>query len=239
MSELRPTERADAVLDDLLTEELLEEHTVTTVEGATGYLRVLQAIRVAIERVTTFTGNLAWILAWVVFVLGLFNVITRYTARFVERDIIIGEIFDLQWMLFGALFLLGFNYGVREGVNPRIDFWWAEFAPKTKARIDILFHVTLFLPFCYLGVRILYPWAMTGLGRRFDGTWPTWRVWEIWEQSGDAGGLPRGPVKVLILIGFILMGTQIIAEIIKAYFVLINRPDLAKIAERGTPLRVE
>jgi TRAP-type mannitol/chloroaromatic compound transport system permease small subunit len=153
--------------------------------------------------------------------------------------IIVAQIFDLQWMLFGALFLLGFNYGVREGVNPRIDFWWAEYTDRTKAWIDIIFHTFLFLPFCILAIRILYPWSMQALGRNFDGTWDTWKVWETWEQSGDAGGLPRGPIKFLMLLGFILMATQVIAEIIKQILVLRGRKDLAGIADHAAPLRVE
>lgn len=232
-----PPEDADDVLEEILSDDL-EEHVATSLD-ATGHLRVLQTIRIGIERVTTWSGGVSWRLAWVVFVLGLFNVITRYVARFIERDIIIGEIFDLQWMLFGALFLLAFNYGVREGVNPRIDFWWTNFSPERKARIDLTIHLFLFLPFTWLAIRILYPWAMAGLGRNFDGTWSTWRVWETWEQSGDAGGLPRGPIKLLILIGFVLFASQVVAEMIKNYFVLVGREDLANLAERETPLRVE
>ena len=224
-------------------EELLEELTgvdeETPVDVPGGFTGLLYYLRSGIERLTTVTGSVSWVLAWVVFVLGLFNVITRYLARFIERDIIIGEVFDLQWMMFGALFLLGLNYGVREGVNPRIDFWWAEFSQKTKAWIDLVIHGLLFLPFLFVSIRILWPWTMTSLGRSFDGTWSTWRVWEIWEQSGDAGGLPRGPIKFLILLGFVLMFTQVLAEIIKQILVLRDRSDLAGIHAHQAPLRVE
>ena len=106
-----------------------------------------------IESITGLTGRIAFSLVWIVFGLGLFNVVTRYVARFIERDIIIGEVFDLQWMLFGALVLLGLNYGVREGVNPRIDFWWANFSNRRKAILDLLVHVFLFLPFLVVAMR--------------------------------------------------------------------------------------
>ncbi len=229
-------EEPEAVLEELLAVE--EEH-VGRLGDATGGLRVLQAIRVGVEAVTSATGWLSWLFAWVVFALGLFNVITRYVARFIERDIIIAQVFDLQWMVFGALFLLALNYGVREGVNPRIDFWWADFPPKRKARIDLAIHAVLFFPFCWLAVRILWPWTMTALGRNFDGSWDTWKVWEIWEQSGDAGGLPRGPIKLIMLIGFFLLASQIVGEMIKNVFVLLGREDLANLAEQEAPLRVE
>ncbi len=209
------------------------------VEIPGGIRGVLYRVLRAIEATTTAAGNVAWVLAWVIFVLGLFNVVTRYVARYIERDIIIGEIFDLQWMLFGALILLGLSYGVHAGVNPRIDFWWANFSNKTKAIIDLVIHSVLFLPFLIMSMNILWGWALSGMGRSFDGSWSTWKVWEIWEQSADAGGLPRGPIKLMILLGFFLMAAQIIAEIIKQILVLMGNEDLAGVATSEAPLRVE
>ena len=226
-----------------VAEELLGEFTrhreaepIDVPGGAKGFL---YRLRIGIEAVTSATGRVSLILVWVVFLLGLFNVVTRYIARFIQQDIIVGEIFDLQWMLFGALFLLGLNYGVREGVNPRIDFWWAAFSNKRKAVIDLVIHVFLFLPFLVMAIRILWSYSLSGMGRSFDGSWSTWKVWEIWEQSTDAGGLPRGPIKLLMLIGFILMATQVVAEIIKQILVLLDREDLAGVAVYEAPLRVE
>jgi len=227
-----------------VAEELLEDLTALRggaepLDVPSGIIGLLYRVRIAIEAVTSATGSASWVLVWVVFALGFFNVVTRYVARFIERDIIIGEIFDLQWMLFGALFLLGLNYGVREGVNPRIDFWWADFSNKRKAIIDLVVHVLLFLPFLIMAMRVLWGWAMSGMGRSIDGSWSTWKVWEIWEQSTDAGGLPRGPIKLLILVGFFLMATQVVAEIIKQILVLMDREDLAGVAIYQAPLRVE
>ena len=227
-----------------VAEELLEDLTALHAEAEPieipgGLVGVLYRVRRAIEAVTTLTGKLSWILVWVVFALGLFNVVTRYVARFIEKDIIVGEIFDLQWMVFGALFLLGLNYGVREGVNPRIDFWWADFSNKKKAIIDLVVHVFLFLPFLVMAMRVLWGWALSGMGRSFDGSWSTWKLWEVWEQSTDAGGLPRGPIKLLILIGFFLMTTQVVAEVIKQILVLLGHEELAGVAVYEAPLRVE
>lgn len=227
-----------------VAEELLETFTTLPEEtepmeipgGLVGFLYRLRRI---IELVTTLTGHISLSLVWIVFGLGLFNVVTRYVARFIQRDIIIGEIFDLQWMLFGALVLLGLNYGVREGVNPRIDFWWADFSNKRKAILDLFVHVFLFFPFLVIAMRVLWTWSLAGMGRSFDGSWSTWKVWEIWEQSTDAGGLPRGPIKLMLLIGFTLMATQIVAEIIKQILVLKGREDLAGVAAYEAPLRVE
>lgn len=230
------TESAEDLLDDMTH---VEHDPFAADRAPGGILGAVHALRLGIERFTSVTGQIAIVLTWVVFVLGLFNVVTRYIGRFVQQDIIVGQMFDLQWMTFGTLVLLGFNYGVREGVNPRIDFWWANYKARTKAWIDLVIHVFFFLPFLVLGIRVLWPYAMTGLGRSFDGSWSTWRVWEIWEQSADAGGLTRGPIKLLLVLGFVFFASQILAEIIKAVMVLIGREDLAEVAQHQAPMRVE
>lgn len=224
---------------EALLEELAKHREEKPVEIPSGTLGVLYRIKEAIEAVTDFTGKISLWMVWTVFLLGFFNVVTRYAARFTQQDIIIGQVFDLQWMVFGALFLLGFNYGVKEGVNPRIDFWWKDFAPKTKAWIDLILHTTLFLPFLILSIKILWDWSLIAMGRSFDGSWSTWQVWDIWEGATDAGGLPRGPIKFLMLVGLILMATQVVAEIIKQILVLRGREDLADVATSNIPLRVE
>lgn len=200
----------------------------------------LDRLRRGIETVATGTKTIAWILAWAVFFLQLFNVITRYGNDLVETDILFGETTSLAWQSFGLMFLVGINYGVREGVNPRIDFWWANFSPRRKAWLDFVIHSALLLPFIVMAIRILKGYAATSLGRRFNGEWPSgWRVWETWEEAVDAGGLPVGPIKVMILVAFVLFGIQILAEVIKTGFVIIGDSKRGNLVERETPLRIE
>ncbi len=206
----------------------------------------LHAIRRAVEAVSEFAGKIAMALAWVIFFLQLFNVITRYTNPWFEADILFGETTSLAWMSFGMLFLLGVAYGAKNGINPRIDFWWAEFSKGRKAWLDFTLHTFLFLPFLILGLRVLKPYAARSLGyNRFanggEGSWPAgWRVWETWEKSGDAGQLPVGPIQAFIFVAFMLWIAQVVAEIIKTGFVIAGRDDLGDISGTDeTPLRIE
>lgn len=187
-----------------------------------------------------------WVMAWGIFVVIFFYVVTRYTARFIEADIIIGEVNSLGLQLFGLLALLGVGYGVKAGVNPRIDFWWADFSNRTKAWLDFVLHALLFVPFLWAGLRLLHGYAKTNLGyqRDFsgetDGSWPaSWHVWESWSQSPDAGNLPAGPVRAMIFVGFTLFLFQIVSEMIKSGFVLIRREDLADLTQSDAPARIE
>lgn len=200
----------------------------------------LNGVRVFIEGIGEVSRRIVTLLAWVVFGLQFFNVITRYTNNWFERDILFGQTTSAAWMSFGLLFILGVNYAMRDGVNPRIDFWWAEFSKTRKAWIDFVFHVLLLGPFVIMALRLVIPFGATSLGRKRDGTWPSgWRVWETWEQSSDASQLPVGPIQAALVLAFVLWGLQTVAEIIKTGFVLAGRDDLGEVSETDAPLRVE
>ena len=200
----------------------------------------LDRLRRWIEAVPTVTLRIAMFLAWAVFVLQFFNVITRYGAEYVEQDILFGEVVSLAWQSFGLMFLVAVNAGVRDGVNPRIDFWWTDFSNRTKAALDFGMHTALLLPFVFMSVRILQNYASAALGRRHNGEWPAgWRVWQSWEEAVDAGGLAVGPIKTMLLVGFALFGLQVLAEVIKTGFVLIGREDYGAVAESDVPQRIE
>tara|TARA_B100000929_G_scaffold119265_1_gene94579 strand:- start:80 stop:667 length:588 start_codon:yes stop_codon:yes gene_type:complete len=195
---------------------------------------------VGLEKITTVTGEVAKYLGWLVFLVSLFNVITRYTGRYIETDIIIGEMMSFAWMTFAFMFLIGMNYGVREQINPRIDFWWHGFSNRRKAWLDFVMHVFFFVPFILVAIRILWDYGRKGLGMKFTGVWPDgWHVWNSWETAWDAGSLPIGPIKFLTFVGFVLLGLQVLAEIIKTGFVIIGREDLADVQEHDEFQRIE
>jgi|GEM_PF-367944 len=187
-----------------------------------------------------------WSIAWGIFFTIFVYVVTRYTARFLAANIIIGELNSLGLALFALLALLGLGYGVKAGVNPRIDFWWAEFSNRRKAWLDFVLHALFLVPFLWAGIRLLLGFAKNSLGfaRDFsgetDGDWPaSWHVWETWNQASDAGNLPVGPIRAMIFVAFVLFLAQIISEMIKGGFVLIRREDLADLKVTDAPARVE
>lgn len=187
-----------------------------------------------------------WTLGWGIFVTIFFYVVSRYTARYIEADIIIGEVNSLGINLFGFLALLGVGYGVKAGVNPRIDFWWADFSNRTKAWLDFVIHVLLLMPFLWAALRLLHGYAKTNLGYKTDftgetdGSWPaSWHVWETWSQAPDFGNLPTGPLRAMIFVGFVLFFCQVLSETIKSGFVLIRREDLGELKQNLAPARIE
>ena len=63
--------------------------------------------------VDTISEGLGWVAKWlvpVVVVVGFVNVLLRYIGRWQNRALTSNRYIELQWMLFGAIFLLVFPY---------------------------------------------------------------------------------------------------------------------------------
>ena len=208
-------------------------------EDAPAVARALDVVRRAIERIAAGGGWLARYLVIAIFVVGILNVVLRYWGRATDSTLVSNLWIDAQWQMFALLFLVGFPYGIKEKVNPRVDFWYAKYSARRKALLDLVLHVCLLLPFCVMGIRVVWPFAMSALGRGFDGTWDTWKVWTTWEESSNPDGLPVGPIKAMLVVGFVLWGLQVIAEVIKAGFVLARLVDEDVVAEPDAPARIE
>jgi len=172
------------------------------------------------------TGRLA---AWVVLptvAVGFVNVVLRYTGQFLGVRLTSNAIIELQWYLYSLIFLLGFAYVLKHQINVRVDFWFANQPAKRKAWIDFAGHLIALLPFAVMGIWVSLPQSIQSI--------------RVWEQSPDASGLPRGPIKLMLAIAFVLLLFQAIAEQVKLYAIITDRGHLVHVElEHEAPIRVE
>jgi len=116
---------------------------------------------------------------------------------------------EIQWYLFGALFLLAAGYTLKHNGHVRIDIFYNRLGPRGQAWIDLAGGLFFLLP-----MAVLLAWL----------SWPIFLdAWRTHELSPDAGGLVRWPVKLLLPAGFALLALQGLAEIIKRIGVLTGR----------------
>ncbi|MEM6784289.1 MAG: TRAP transporter small permease subunit [Bacteroidota bacterium] len=156
----------------------------------------------ALDRLTAAAGRGAFVLLAVMTLIGALNAVLRYVGRPLGISLSSNALFDAQWMLFGLVFLLGAAWTLQQDRHVRVDVLFSRLRPRTRAWIDLLGAVVFLLPFCGLML-----WA----------TWPmVENAWTTREGALDPGGLPRWPIKVLIPLGFVLLGLQGISEAIKA-----------------------
>ncbi len=157
---------------------------------------------------------------------GFVNVVLRYIGQATSTRLTTNTIIELQWYMYSGIFLLGFAYILKHQINVRVDFWFANQPAKRKAWIDFAGHWIGLIPFCLIGIWVSFPQA--------------WQSISIWEQSPDADGLPRGPIKMLLAIAFLLLFLQAIAEQIKLYAVITGRGHLVALeGAHEQPVKIE
>ncbi len=119
---------------------------------------------------------------------------------------------ELQWYLFGAIFLLAAGYTFLRNEHVRVDVVAQRFTRKTQIYIEIIGVVFFLLPACLLVFWLSIPYF--------------YKSYVLLEQSSNTGGLIRWPVKLLIPVGFGLLILSGVSHLIKCIGFLQGRcPD--------------
>jgi TRAP-type mannitol/chloroaromatic compound transport system permease small subunit len=124
---------------------------------------------------------------------------------------------ELQWQLFGAVFMLCASYTFLANEHIRIDIVNNALPKRVRDWIDVFGHMFFLIPMAFV---------MFYLG------WPFfWRSLLQNEQSTNAGGLPVYPSKLLIPLAFTFLLVQGFSELIKR--IAIIRGDLQDTVSGG------
>ena len=95
----------------------------------------------AIDGFTTWTGVLvAWSMVPLVIAVA-WEVVARYVF-----DAPTIWSFEITYMLYGAMFMLGAAYALRVGAHIRTDFFWERWSVRTRGIIDTVAYVAFFFP---------------------------------------------------------------------------------------------
>ncbi len=108
---------------------------------------------------------------------------------------------EMQWYLYGAVFLLGAGYAFLKNAHVRIDFVSSHLSPRARSVIDILGIIIFLAPLCLMLIGLSWPLFVNAL--------------QSGEMSQSAGGLIRWPVYLLLPLGIFLLLLQSFSEIIK------------------------
>jgi TRAP-type mannitol/chloroaromatic compound transport system permease small subunit len=154
-----------------------------------------------IDRVTAFIGkSISWLVLAAVLVSAV-NAIIRKAF-----DTSSNAWLEMQWYLFGAVFMLAAAWVLQINAHVRIDALSSHFSEKTRNWVDLFGHIFFLMPLCLLMIWLTIPYF--------------WESYAGNEISTNAGGLIVWPTKLFILIGFILLAFQGVSEIIKRIAVI-------------------
>ena len=149
-----------------------------------------------IDLVNGWIGKLAMVMILAATLISAGNALMRYTFNYSSNAYL-----EIQWYLFGAVFMLGGGYAFLRNAHVRIDVINSRLSARGRNWVDVFGIVFFLFPLCYM---------LATMG------WPVFeRAWISGEVSSSAGGLIRWPVFLLIPVGFALLALQGLSELIK------------------------
>lgn len=159
-------------------------------------------------------NTVSWaLLAAVIICAG--NALIRYTFNVSSNAWL-----EIQWYLYGAMFLLAASYTLKRDEHVRIDVIVGRFSKRTQVWIDLFGFLLFLLPVCLLILYDAIPFALVSIQSQ--------------EMSSNAGGLIVWPAKLLVPVGFFLLILQGISEIIKRIAFLTGKSDGREFAKHVT-----
>ena len=181
------------------------------------------ALARGIDRLNAGVGRLVSWLTLAIVLIGTYNAVTRYLGRYSGLNLSSNAYIELQWYLFSLIFLLGAAYTLRRNAHVRVDVVYSRLSARTRAWIDMVGTVVLLIPFSVFVLVV---------------SWPSVRnSWAVLEVSPDPGGLPRYPLKTVILVAFLLLALQGVAEVIRRAGQLTGKLELVETEEPHGEMR--
>jgi TRAP-type mannitol/chloroaromatic compound transport system permease small subunit len=113
--------------------------------------------------------------------------------------------FDITYMLYGAMFMLGAAYALRVGAHIRTDFFWERWSARTRGVIDSVAYLVFFFP----GIALFF-WV------GWDELWYAYRIGETSEQTPWRPLL--WPLKACVPLAAALLLLQGISELVKSLY---------------------
>ena len=157
-----------------------------------------------VDRVSELSGRAA---SWLVLPLIL-GVTYEVFARYALNAPTVWA-YELAYMLYGSIFMLGAAYALRRGAHVRTDFLYNGWSQRRKAAADVVGYV-LFLP-----ALLFYLFALGRLAHH---------SWVIGELSSDSPWRPPlYPFKGMMVVAMALLLLQGLVELLRALAAL-RRP---------------
>lgn len=152
----------------------------------------------------------------------LYAVLAEFAVVVLRYALGIGSIRLQESVLYAhaALFMLAAAWTLQIDGHVRVDIFYAQARPRTRAAIDLGGALIFLLPFAAVLAKASIPYVA--------------RSWDILEGSREAGGLPFVYLlKTLIPLFALLLGLQGVAQTIRAALALIGPSPSAASLGRG------
>ena len=149
-----------------------------------------------IDGMTERVGKAATWLVLLVVLISAGNALMRYTINYSSNSLL-----EIQWYLFGMIFLCCAGYTLLRNEHVRIDLISAKFSKRGQTWIDIFGIIFFLMPMAFAIMILSWPVFINAL--------------QSSEMSNSSGGLIVWPARLMIPAGFLLLILQGCSELIK------------------------
>lgn len=148
-----------------------------------------------IDSVTSWFGRaFAWLILLMAFGMG-YEVISRYAFNAPTA-----WAFDMSYILYGTLFMMGGAYTLSRNAHVRGDFLYRLWKPRTQAAVELVLYIIFFFP----GIL-----ALVIAGTKYAAR--SWRYLEV--SINSPAGVPIFQFKTMLVVAGILLFLQGIAQV--------------------------
>lgn len=159
-------------------------------------MKLLLSLSGAIDRLNLLVGRIVVWATLVVVLVSAGNAVVRKLFNTSSNAWL-----ELQWYLFGAMFLLAAGYTFLRNEHVRVDVLAQKFSVRTQIKIEIFGILFFLFPACGIIFWLSIPFF--------------YESFVLNELSSNTGGLIRWPAKLLIPVGFGLLLLAGLSHLIK------------------------
>jgi TRAP-type mannitol/chloroaromatic compound transport system permease small subunit len=178
-------------------------------------MRPLLALSAAIDQLNEKVGYVCNILVLLAVLVSAGNAMIRYAFGYSSNGWL-----ELQWYMFAVLVMFGASYTFKRNEHVRVEIFYLFLSERGKLWLDLLGTLFLLIPACLLLSYLSWPFFM--------------QSYAVGEMSGNAGGLVRWPIKLVIPAGFVMLALQGVSEVIKRIAALQGSVTIDTTYERPT-----
>lgn len=177
--------------------------------SGTVIVNLLLRLSRGIDALTERIGKAARWLVLIVVLISAANAVMRYGINYSSNAFL-----EIQWYLFGLIFLSCGGYTLMRNEHVRIDLLSSKLSRRGQVWVDIFGLLFFLMP---ISVAVVLR------------SWPVFvNTWLSGEMSNSAGGLIVWPARLMVPAGFFLLVLQAVSELIKRIGFLQGRcPDPA------------
>src|ERR1700704_3845438 len=159
-------------------------------------MRPLLSLSTAIDQLNEKIGYICNFLVLTACIVSAANAMIRYAFGYSSNGWL-----EMQWYMLAILVMFGTSYTFKRNEHVRVEIFYLFLTERGQLWLDMIGTLFFLIPACLLLSYLSWPFF--------------YQAYAVGETSGNAGGLLRWPIKLVVPFGFVMLALQGVSEVIK------------------------